>query len=75
MLEKFIQTCILILSALAIYLTQQSNSELSAYAPILGLLSQPFWFYETYHKKQWGMFILSIFITYSWILGVIKFWL
>jgi hypothetical protein len=37
---------------------------------ILGLLSQPFWFYVAVRNGQWGIFIVSIFYTYTWAQGV-----
>jgi hypothetical protein len=37
---------------------------------ILGLLSQPFWLYMSIKTGQWGVFILSLFYSYSWAQGV-----
>jgi len=37
---------------------------------ILGLLSQPFWFYMAIKTGQWGVFTLSLFYSYSWAQGV-----
>ena len=37
---------------------------------LLGLLSQPFWLYNSLKTGQWGVFILSLFYTYSWAQGV-----
>jgi hypothetical protein len=37
---------------------------------LLGLLSQPFWFYMAIKTGQWGVFILSLFYSYSWAQGV-----
>jgi hypothetical protein len=42
---------------------------------ILGLLAQPFWLYSTFTDKQWGMFCLSLFYTYSWIQGIYNYWI
>lgn len=39
---------------------------------IFGLLSQPFWLIETMRAKQWGMFSVSILITFSWIIGIVR---
>ena len=45
------------------------------YACIFGLIGQPFWLYTTYNSEQWGMFILSLFYTYAWWLGIKNNWL
>ena len=42
---------------------------------ILGLCAQPFWFWTTYHNKQWGIFFISIFYSYSWIQGIYNYWI
>lgn len=59
----------------AILLTQQSNEKLKKYACLFGLVGQPFWFYATYVSEQWGIFILCIFYTYAWGLGVYNNWI
>lgn len=42
---------------------------------ILGLCGQPFWLYTSFTEKQWGIFILSIFYTYSWAQGIYNYWI
>jgi len=37
---------------------------------VLGLISQPFWYYQTITHQQWGIFILSLFYTYTWCQGI-----
>lgn len=71
MVEKTIQITIAILTSLSILFTQLSNDSLNELAPLIGLSAQPFWFYETYIKKQWGMFIVTIFTTMAWIIGIL----
>lgn len=39
---------------------------------ILGLCSQPFWFYSTYTGELWGMFVVSIWVTGNYIRGLIN---
>lgn len=63
------QIFIMILGASAIYLTTLSNA-MRKYGYVLGLLSQPFWFYTTYSNEQWGIFIMCFFYTFSWASGV-----
>lgn len=41
---------------------------------IFGLCSQPFWMYSAITNEQWGIFILTLFYTYSWIQGIYNYW-
>ena len=69
------QTLLAVTSLLAIWFSQQSNGKLHKFAPVLGLVSQPFWFYETYVANQWGMFILCFGYTIVWFIGFRRYWL
>lgn len=62
------QIMILILGAIAIYCT--NSLKYKRIAPIFGLISQPFWLYETWYSDSMGIFLLSCFYTYSWSLGI-----
>lgn len=42
---------------------------------IFGIISQPFWFYTSYTNEQWGILIMSLFYTYSWIQGIYNYWI
>jgi hypothetical protein len=68
-IENMIQTCIFILSGLAIYLISRTD-KWNKYGFVVGLCGQVFWFYETYKNSQWGMFLLTCFYTYSYINGI-----
>ena len=68
-----IQLLICISGVTSILLINLKN-KYSKYAPILGLLSQPLWFYESYKAEQWGIFILSFGYTASWGLGLYNYW-
>lgn len=69
------QIMIALTGVTAIWLTQQSNEAWKKYACLFGLVGQPFWFYSAYVAEQWGIFILCIFYTYSWYLGLKNNWL
>lgn len=45
------------------------------WAYIIGLLGQPFWIYTTLSTKQYGMFVLTLFYTYSWAQGIYNYWI
>jgi hypothetical protein len=42
---------------------------------ILGLSSQPFWFYMSIKQSEWGVFILNCIYTFSWAQGVWFHWI
>jgi len=39
---------------------------------VLGLATQPFWFYTSFRHRQWGIFITSIFYALGWAIGVYR---
>jgi|SRR6185437_2304534 len=41
---------------------------------ILGLCSQPFWFYMSYKQGEWGVLILTGLYAYSWAQGTWFHW-
>lgn len=69
------QFIILVSGAIAIWLTQQPNTGWQRYACLVGIVGQPFWLYSTWEAQQFGMFGLSVFYTYSWLLGIKVHWL
>lgn len=71
-----VQIAIALTGLAAIYLTQQTkHPTLTKYACILGLIGQPFWFYETFQAQQWGIFVLCFGYTYAWCLGFYNNWI
>jgi nicotinamide riboside transporter PnuC len=69
-----IQIAILIFGASSIWLVSRKE-QWKRWGYILGLCGQPFWFYLTITTNQWGMFILTLFYTYSWIQGIYNYWI
>ena len=39
---------------------------------VIGLATQPFWFYTSFRHRQWGIFIASIFYAFGWAIGVYR---
>ena len=39
---------------------------------VIGLVTQPFWFYTSFRHRQWGIFIASIFYAFGWAMGVYR---
>lgn len=70
MKDKIIQACILFCSCFAIGLI--STGTYAKLGFIIGFLGQPFWLYDTFKKKQWGMFVVSLFYTASFANGIIR---
>lgn len=68
------QIGIVFFGVLAAWLTQQANESRKKYACILGLISQPFWFYSAIESEQWGIFLLSIIYTGVWLIGFKNYW-
>ena len=58
----------------AVWLSQDARDSVRRWACVLGLTSQPFWFYATWQAEQWGIFTLSFLYTYSWARGVKANW-
>lgn len=66
MIEQF---GIAIFGPLAIWLVGRPE-EWRKWGYLCGICSQPFWFYTTIKNEQWGILVLSIFYTYSWMQGI-----
>ena len=58
----------------AVWLTQSPNAETRRWACVFGLLSQPAWYWATWHAQQWGIFALCTVYTASWMRGFINVW-
>ena len=69
------QIMIALTGLIAVGLSQQGNLELKRYACFFGLAGQPFWFYATLQAEQFGIFVLSLFYTYAWGMGLYNNWI
>jgi len=67
------QILISTLGCIAIFLVSRKD-KWQRYGYIFGLLSQPFWFIETFRAEQWGIFILCIWYTINWSIGIYNYW-
>lgn len=59
----------------AIFLVNRHEPHIRRWGPVMGIISQPAWFYATWQAEQWGIFALSVFYAYSWAMGVYNGWL
>lgn len=69
------QVAIALFGVTAVFLSQDLRADVRRWAPILGLLAQPFWFYATWKAGQWGIFALSFLYAFSWARGFYNQWL
>jgi hypothetical protein len=74
MISTICQIAILVLGAATIFLLAQKN-KLMRWGYIVGLTQEVFWFYETYTKQQWGIFLLCFVYTGCFILGVYNYFI
>lgn len=68
------QIAIALLCVTAVFLSQDALESRRRWAPIFGLLGQPFWFYATWKAEQWGIFALCFLYTFSWARGLWTYW-
>jgi len=68
-MNKLSQTWIIIFGGSAIWFIGRPE-QWACYGYVFGLISQPAWFYTSLRHRQFGIFLLSLFYTYSWCQGV-----
>lgn len=62
------QIGIMVFGCSAIWLIGRKESW-SRWGFVMGLLSQPFWFWSAYQAEQWGIFLVCCWYLYSWVQG------
>jgi hypothetical protein len=45
----------------------------AAWGPLVGLATQPFWFYTTWKHRQWGVFAASVIYAIGWSIGTYRY--
>lgn len=70
-LDTVAQAGIFVFAVSALFLISRKNK----WGFVLGLLSQPFWYYTAYHHKQWGIFFLNFVYTVVWSYGFYQWWI
>jgi hypothetical protein len=68
------QIIIAICGASSIWLSQSISFTQRKWAPVIGIIAQPFWLYATWQSEQWGMFALSILYAAGWARGIRTYW-
>ncbi|WP_423454218.1 hypothetical protein [Ottowia sp. VDI28] len=72
---SFDQIAIALLGALAAWLSQARTDSARRWAPVFGMLGQPFWFYASWEAGQWGIFVVSVLYALAWMKGLWVYWL
>lgn len=63
------QIIIMLSSCVAISLLTTGTEKARRVGSLIGLIGQPFWLWSTFEAGQWGMFVVSAWFTYRYIVG------
>ncbi|OGG97109.1 MAG: hypothetical protein A2527_13240 [Candidatus Lambdaproteobacteria bacterium RIFOXYD2_FULL_50_16] len=72
-LDQVAQVAIVLLGGGSIWLIGRKESWMR-WGYIVGLISQPFWFWAAWRAEQWGLFLLCFWYLYSWSQGIWNYW-
>jgi hypothetical protein len=70
----FDQIGIVLFGMTAVWLVNDHRPEVARWGPVLGLISQPFWYWTSLAHHQWGIAVCSLVYTWSWYRGVRNKW-
>ena len=73
--DQFVQTALAILGPAAIWLSQSRTMQFQRWACIVGLVSQPFWFWSVWSSGQWGVGVVAVVCALAWLKGLWVYWL
>ncbi len=68
------QIAIAVFGVAAVWLSQSEELRQRRWAPVLGLLGQPFWFIATIKGQQWGMVAICVLYSWAWGRGLYNNW-
>lgn len=69
-----VQVGITVFSGVAAWLTNDGRDQVRRWAPVVGLVSQPFWIMSAWQTQAFGVGIISAWYTYCWIRGIKNNW-
>ena len=64
------QLGIAIFGVLAVWLAQDEHIARRRWAPVFGLVGQPFWIWAALESQQWGVMALCAIYTVAWARGL-----
>jgi len=73
--ELITQTVIALLGPAAIWLSQSRSLGYQRWACIVGLASQPFWFWAVWDSGQWGVAVVAVVCALAWLKGLWVHWI
>jgi hypothetical protein len=68
--ELITQMGLAVFGVLGIAASYSSDPTIKTWSPVVGLMSQPFWFYMTFTKRMWGALFVTFLYTGSWCFGI-----
>ena len=68
--DQLVQTAIALLGPTAIWLSQSRSMRFQRWACIVGLASQPFWFWAVWDSGQWGVAVVAVVCALAWLKGL-----
>ncbi len=68
------QVAIAICGVASIWLSQSPSFAQRRWAPVIGIIAQPFWCYAAWKAEQWGIFALSLVYAAGWVRGLRTYW-
>ncbi|CAN7372714.1 hypothetical protein LJR074_002220 [Acidovorax sp. LjRoot74] len=74
-LDQIVQTAIALLGPTAIWLSQSRSVRFQRWACIVGLASQPFWFWAVWDSGQWGVAVVAVVCALAWLKGLWVHWI
>lgn len=74
LLFNAMQVLIVLFGVPAVFLSQSPSAHSRKWAPVLGLLGQPAWFYIAYATSSFGIAVLCGMYTISWYRGFHHQW-
>ncbi len=58
----------------AIWLLNDKREHVRKWGPVMGIIGQPFWAWETYSKSQWFILALCVLYSWGWCKGLYGYW-
>jgi hypothetical protein len=72
-LDQIAQIWMVIFGCAAIWLLGR-REEWRRWGYVTGLVSQPAWLFSGFYHHQWGLVLVSLWYSYSWMQGIRNFW-
>lgn len=74
-MDQIVQAAIAVMAPAAIWLSQSRSQRFQRWACIVGLVSQPFWFWSVWRSGQWGVGVVAVVCALAWLKGLWVHWL